>query len=414
MRWYRPILVCMLFFATLIAVHPDRTFAAGERPVKVFVDTAEIAFQVQPLTIKGATLVQFRPLFEAMGLEVDWDQTNQVVTGSKEGLTIVLRIDDTQAVVNGKQVPLSQSAQIANGSTMVPLRFIGESTGAIVHWDQVNREITVITDRLLKQLGITKEEMQKRLDEYTAKQQQPSNPSPAEPPQVQQPTANLSDLKDLNGMYYGLREDVGGYECGGACWDMYTFLPDRRILVGPPPQGGPETIDCKRDGCSNYTISGDKLKLSNDESHTIRLSDKGELYIDDVSMSPVKPVANGLKLKGTYEYIGFSGLIGVNAASSSWTESLTFSSDGTFESTDLTLASLDATVSATHSSESKSDKGTYKIAGNTLVLTYADGTVVHSLFFDHDPGGKDSLKNIQIGTNHFYISDEEQPADPVS
>ncbi len=408
MRLYRPILVCMLFFATLIALHTNKTFAADERPIKVFVDTTEIKFQVQPLVVEGTTLVQFRPLFEAMGMEVKWDQTSRVVTGSKEGLTIALRIDDPHAVVNGKQVQLSQSAQIANGSTMVPLRFIGESTGAIVYWDRVTREITVFTDRLLKQRGITKEELQKRLDAYTAKQAPPSTPPPpAGPSQVTQPSANLGNLKALKGMYYGLRDDVGGYECGGTCWDIYTFLPDNRILVGPPPQGGPETIDCTRDGCRTYTISGDKLKLSNGESHTIRLSGKGELYIDDVFMSPVKPVANGLKLKGTYEYIGFSGLAGINAASSSWTEHLSFSSDGTFKSTDLTLASLDATVSATNSSASKSDKGTYKISGNTLVLTYADGTVVHSLFFDHDPGGKNSLKNIQIGKNNFYITMEK-------
>lgn len=397
----------MVFFAALIAVITNNTYAAEERPVKVFVDTTEITFQVQPITVEGTTLVQFRPLFEAMGMEVKWDKTSGAVTGSKEGLTIVLRVDDPQAVVNGKPVQLGHSAQMAHGSTMVPLRFIGESTGAVVHWDRVNQEITVFTDSLLKQMGITKEELQKRLDDFTAKQQQPSAPSSGGTSQVPQPSANLSDLKALKGMYYGLRDDVGGYECGGACWDMYTFLPDNRILAGPPPQGGPETIDCARDGCVSYTISDGKLKLSNGESHTIRLSDKGGLYIDDVQMSPVKPVADGLKLKGTYEYIGYSGLIGMNAASSSWTEYLSFSSDGTFKSTDLILASLDVTVSTTDSSESKSGKGTYKISGNTLVLTYGDGTVVRSLFFDHAPGSKNSLKNIQIGKNNFYISEDQ-------
>ncbi|GJM72168.1 hypothetical protein HMSSN036_43840 [Paenibacillus macerans] len=90
-----------------------------------------------------------------------------------------------------------------------------------------------------------------------------------------------------------------------------------------------------------------------------------------------------------------------------WDKTSGVSSDGTFKSTDLILASLDATVSTTDSSESKSGKGTYKISGNTLVLTYADGTVVRSLFFDHAPGGKDSLKNIQIGKNNFYISEDQ-------
>ncbi|MEC0331758.1 hypothetical protein P4H42_19290 [Paenibacillus macerans] len=46
-------------------------------------------------------------------------------------------------------------------------------------------------------------------------------------------------------------------------------------------------------------------------------------------------------------------------------------------------------------------------ATDTLVLTYADGTVVRSLFFDHAPGSKNSLKNIQIGKNNFYISEDQ-------
>lgn len=396
MRFIRSLLVCVLLIATLAGIGESRAIAAAERPIKVFVDTTQIKFQVQPIMIGGTTLVQFRPLFEAMGLTVKWDAKSRTVSGSKEGLAISLRLDDPKATVNGKQVQLSQSAQIVNGSTMVPLRFIGESTGAIVYWDRVNREITVFTESLLNQLGITKEEMLKRLEEYTAKQQDPSAPS----------SANPVDLKSLKGMYYGFRADVGGYECGGACWDLYTFLPDHHILVGSPPQGGPETIDCARDGCGTYAISDGKLKLSNGESHAIRVSDQGELIIDDVSMSPVAPVVKDLKLNGTYEYIGYNGLAGVNSASSSWTETLSFSNDGKFESIDLTLSSLDAAAS-TDSSASKSDKGTYKISGNTIVLTYADGTVVRSLFFDHDPGGPNSLRKIQIGKNLFYIPDEE-------
>ncbi|WP_373872246.1 stalk domain-containing protein [Paenibacillus macerans] len=70
-----------------------------------------------------------------------------------------------------------------------------------------------------------------------------------------------------------------------------------------------------------------------------------------------------------------------------WDKTSGVSSDGTFKSTDLILASLDAT--------------------DTLVLTYADGTVVRSLFFDHAPGSKNSLKNIQIGKNNFYISEDQ-------
>nr|WP_275984152.1 copper amine oxidase N-terminal domain-containing protein [Paenibacillus hamazuiensis] len=399
--------------------------AAAREPVKVFVDTTKISFQVEPQIVNGTTLVQFRPLFETMGMEVKWEEAKQQVTGTRPGLTIVLRINDPKATVNGEQVNLSESAQIVDGSTMVPLRFIGEATGAIVHWDAITREIQIVTETFLKKVGMSKEEMQKRLADYDAKQakqqaaqsaQNPPTGEPAAPDPKQKPAAGAApgqsnaaadkpvDLSKLSGMYYGLRDDFGGFECGGACWDMYTFLPENRIFVGPPPQGGPETIDCARDKCGTYAIADGKLQISGGESYSIGLSDDGGLKINEVYMSPVAPVSEGFKLKGGYKYIGYSGLIGINAFSTSWTEYLSFSGDGTFESTDLSLSSLDVKVSQTNASGSKSDKGKYTISGNTIELTYGDGTVVRSVFFVHDDDG--SSKNIQIGKNCFYIPDD--------
>ncbi|WP_256865401.1 stalk domain-containing protein [Paenibacillus sp. 32352] len=406
-----PVIVVLL---TLLFSLP----AAAEEPVKIFVDTTKIAFQVEPQIIEGTTLVQFRPLFETMGMEVKWDEIRQQVTGSRPGLSIALTINDSKADVNGKQVELSQSAQIIDGSTMVPLRFIGEATGAIVHWDEYTREIQIITDAFLKQVGMSKEEVQRRLAEYDAKQakQHATQDTPTgqeTTPAAQEPTppppaaaSEPVDLSNLSGMYYGLRDDFGGFECGGACWDMYTFLPDNHIFVGPPPQGGPETIDCSRDGCSTYTIANGKLQISANDIRSIHINDRGELVINDVDMSPIAAVPEGTKLKGTYQYIGYSGLVGINASSSSWTEYLSFSGDGTFQSTDLTLSSLNNTVSSTNATGSKSDKGTYDISGNTITLTYKDGTVVRSVFFFHDNYGKDSFRNIQIGQNRFYIPKE--------
>ncbi|NOU86025.1 hypothetical protein GC102_09580 [Paenibacillus sp. LMG 31460] len=412
-------LICsLLFVILLLSVYPAaKTNAADEPPLKVFVDTARISFQVDPLLTDGTTLVQFRPLFEAMGMDVKWDEAQRLVTGSKSGLKIELRIDESHATVNGKKVELSQGARILNGSTMVPLRFIGEATGALVHWDPVNREISIVTENLLASLGLTKEEMLKRLADYAAKQQMPPTTpqTPAPGAQEPKPTASTTpvqpvepagkpvDLSALQGMYYGFRDDFGGYQCGGACWDIYTFLPDNHIFVGSPPQGGPETIDCTRDKCSTYTLSEGKLNLSAGYSRTIETSKNGELYIDGVFMTRVVPVMNGLTLQGTYKYISYSGLVGINAFSSSSTEYLSFASDGTFESTDLSIASLDVIVSDTQSSTSKSDTGTYAISGNTIILKYKDGTTARMLFFDHDTDGIDTLQDIQLGNNRFYI-----------
>ncbi|AFC30985.1 hypothetical protein PM3016_4209 [Paenibacillus mucilaginosus 3016] len=431
MHRFRPMLVITLLFAALFGLFNPSVSAEAPKPLKVFVDTNQIPFEVDPLIINGTTLVQFRPLFQAMGMEVKWEEASRTVTGTKADLMISLRIEDPQAVVNGRQVPLSEPARIVNGSTMVPLRFIGEATGALVNWDAVNGEITLITPALLQSLGMSREEMQKKIDEYAAKQGHPPSASsgdgtvpapPAAEPKPEAPAAPAApaapqtpppgpskpvDLAALQGMYYGFRDDFGGYECGGACWDIYTFLPDQRVLVGVPPQGGPETIDCTRDGCTTYTIADGKLTLATGDSYEIGVTSDGYLEIQDVALLPVAAVADGLKLEGTYKHIGYQGLVGIHAFSSSWTEYLTFKSDGTFESTDLSLSSLDVHVSTTNAAGSKSDTGTYQISGNTLILTYQDGSVLRRLFFDHDFDDNQSLKDIQIGSRRFYIPDEQ-------
>ncbi|MEC1717788.1 copper amine oxidase N-terminal domain-containing protein [Schinkia azotoformans] len=107
--------------------------AASEAQVEI--DGNLVSFS-QPAVVKnGSTLVPLRGIFEALGAKVDWNQATQTVTGTKGDLTVKLTIGQKTAYVNGKAVQLAEPAQILNGSTMVPLRFIGESLGSKVSWN---------------------------------------------------------------------------------------------------------------------------------------------------------------------------------------------------------------------------------------------------------------------------------------
>lgn len=52
----------------------------------------------------GRTMVLFRKIFEALGLEVVWDPVAQKVTGKRGGLTLELFIGKTTAYKNGQPV----------------------------------------------------------------------------------------------------------------------------------------------------------------------------------------------------------------------------------------------------------------------------------------------------------------------
>jgi hypothetical protein len=84
------------------------------------------------------TLVPLRYLSEAFGAQVAWNQEKWEATVVWRGKTIVVPIGKDKATVNGQEVRLDQPALLWNSRTMVPLRFLLEAVGATVTFDDVN------------------------------------------------------------------------------------------------------------------------------------------------------------------------------------------------------------------------------------------------------------------------------------
>ncbi|MFS0838440.1 copper amine oxidase N-terminal domain-containing protein [Paenibacillus sp. 1P03SA] len=120
---------------------PANVFAND--PVKVFIQNERVHFDVEPAIESGVTLVQFRPIFEELGLTVEWDSKTNTVTGRKDGLSIVLQINNNHATVNGQTKILEVAPANVDGNTVVPLRFIGEATGNRVNWNESARQIVI-------------------------------------------------------------------------------------------------------------------------------------------------------------------------------------------------------------------------------------------------------------------------------
>ncbi|CAN7766044.1 copper amine oxidase N-terminal domain-containing protein [Paenibacillus sp. LjRoot153] len=93
-----------------------------------------LSLEVPPANLNGTILVPVRPIFNALGLNLEWDSINKTITGMKKNKEIKLQVDNTQAMVDGKPVILDIPPKIINGNTMVPLRFLGESSGANVEY----------------------------------------------------------------------------------------------------------------------------------------------------------------------------------------------------------------------------------------------------------------------------------------
>lgn len=102
----------------------------------------------KPVAVNGRTLLPIRTIIEVIGGTVNWDPAVQQVTISANEKTIVLTIGSINAEIkeqnslSGTSKTLDVAPQSINGRTMVPLRFVTETLGAVVNWDAANQTVT--------------------------------------------------------------------------------------------------------------------------------------------------------------------------------------------------------------------------------------------------------------------------------
>ena len=122
------------------------TLASGgiaHAAIQVNLNDQPLATSVEPVRIGGATMVPMRDIFEALGAELTWNALAQTITAHKDVTTIELAINNPNAVVNGRTIPLSQPAQLINGKTFVPLRFVAEALNAQVGWNDALQLVSI-------------------------------------------------------------------------------------------------------------------------------------------------------------------------------------------------------------------------------------------------------------------------------
>jgi len=117
----------------------DNTFSAAD----VFVNGEKIDFDVPPKITDGTTLVPARFIFEKLGAKVDWNEQTNTITVNRDKTEIKITIGSNQVNVNDKVATLAVPAEITDGRTLVPLRFISEAFGAKVDWNDETKTINI-------------------------------------------------------------------------------------------------------------------------------------------------------------------------------------------------------------------------------------------------------------------------------
>jgi hypothetical protein len=125
-----------------IGVAANKSFA--DAPITVTVDNRVINFPgTQPIETNGSVLVPLRGVFEALHAQVDYDSSSSTITATHHGSTVVVPIGSTTATINGQSQQLSQPAEVVNGTTLVPLRFVAEAFGDYVGWNGSTHTVVI-------------------------------------------------------------------------------------------------------------------------------------------------------------------------------------------------------------------------------------------------------------------------------
>ncbi|MGG6312933.1 stalk domain-containing protein [Paenibacillus macerans] len=139
------LLTAALLAGGLAGMQPSQAHAAS--PVQIMLDGYPLAFSGEPMIVNGTTLVPFRSISEALGIQVTWNQAAKTITAVKgagaEATHVQLTLNSKSAKVNNASVSLAVAPRSVAGNTLIPLSFFSQQFGAQVNWDQASRTVSI-------------------------------------------------------------------------------------------------------------------------------------------------------------------------------------------------------------------------------------------------------------------------------
>ena len=124
--------------------------------------------ETYPVIVNSRTLLPIRAVVESIGGDIRWDSDTRTISIDVSGKSILLSMKNPvlveanvfmgdergdglmdvyegskEMIVNGISEENDVPAMIINDRTFMPLRFIAETAGANVQWDQPTKTVTV-------------------------------------------------------------------------------------------------------------------------------------------------------------------------------------------------------------------------------------------------------------------------------
>ena len=99
--------------------------------------------QVVPYITNDRTLVPIRFVAETLGAEVLWEEGWDGCIIKKGETEIKLTFGSAEFAVNGEKVEFDAPIELTQDRTMVPIRFVSEQLGCDVYWNDLNKAVVI-------------------------------------------------------------------------------------------------------------------------------------------------------------------------------------------------------------------------------------------------------------------------------
>lgn len=131
-----------ILFSLVLMIFVTSNVFAGRSPLIEY-NGKIVKSDVSPYIQNERTMVPIRFISETLGYNVTWDNDKREVGVKGKDTEILLKVDSKNALVNGKEVKLDAPASIKKDRTFVPLRFVAENLKAEVKWDKENFKVII-------------------------------------------------------------------------------------------------------------------------------------------------------------------------------------------------------------------------------------------------------------------------------
>lgn len=135
-------IICLFLLLSTMVSSISMTVYANEE-IRVCVDGDYVTFDVPPQAINGRTMVPIRAIFEAMGASVLWNQSTQAAICVKDDTIIRVAVGDYAISVDGVTTQMDVAPVVIDGRILIPARYVAESLGYIVMWDEGNKIVNI-------------------------------------------------------------------------------------------------------------------------------------------------------------------------------------------------------------------------------------------------------------------------------